>query len=229
MAKGSKKAGNRKAGKRTASGQLSRSKEAVAERAAIAHRETFEEGPMQTVLKARRRHSKEFREPHKPSEWEQPVSIICKETGTVTPPLYATAMHRQIWKRERRPVTKEEAAKLVDLGSILGKMKAAGHITAREAAAGSDYCQRYITYAATHGLPRPTPQGPAYGEVRGASRPERIKAAIAARSAHEADQRILRHCSAGVTWAIKRACVLEDAAPRHLVKEGLAALVSNGR
>ena len=192
----------RKPGKRTATGQLSRSKAAKADRAATEQRTAFEDGPMQTVLKARRRHKATFREPHDPARYR---------------------------RKDAAPVTRDEARALADQGSVLGRMKAAGHITPEEVAAGADYCQRYITYAALNGLPRPTPQGAAYGEVRGASRPERIRAAIAAKAAHDTDQRILRHCSAGVVWAIKRACVLDEAAPPHLVSEGLKALIANGR
>lgn len=124
-----------------------------------------------------------------------------------------------------RPVGKDEAVRLGKRGSVLGCMADDKHITAEMQAAGDDYCQRYMAYAALNGMPRPTPQGPAYGEVRGGSRPDRIKAAMAAKAEHFADQRVLTHCSAGVRWAIKRACVLDEAAPPHLVREGLIALM----
>ncbi|MEP2955541.1 MAG: hypothetical protein ABJN39_09390 [Sulfitobacter sp.] len=124
-----------------------------------------------------------------------------------------------------RPVGKDEAVRLGKRGSVLGCMADDRHITAEMQAAGDDYCQRYMTYAALNGMPRPTPQGPAYGEVRGGSRPERLRAAQAAKDEHFADQRVLTHCSAGVRWAIKRACVLDEAAPPHLVREGLMALM----
>lgn len=127
--------------------------------------------------------------------------------------------------RATRPVGKDEAVRLGKRGSVLGCMADDKHITAEMQAAGDDYCQRYMTYAGLNGMPRPTPQGPAYGEVRGGSRPERIRAAIAAKAEHFADQRVLTHCSAGVRWAVKRACVLDEAAPPHLVREGLMALM----
>lgn len=125
-----------------------------------------------------------------------------------------------------RPVGKDEATRLSKRGSVLQRMADDGSITPEMMAAGDDYCERYIAYASLNGMPRPTPQGPAYGAVRGGTRPERIKAAIAAKAEHMADQRVLTtHCAAGVRWAIKRACVMDEAAPVHLVREGLIALV----
>jgi hypothetical protein len=196
----------RKNGKRTASGQLSRSAEARAEARQAAERVSFEQGPMQTVLQARRRHRRAI---------------------TV-----AIESNPQPWRKaDATPVSKEQMVrqKLRERGSIIGVMWAEGKLTAQELAAGNDYCQRYLSYASLNGLPRPTPQAPSYGEVRGGSRPERIRAAIAAKAAHVEDQRILRHCSAGVVPAIMRACVRDEAAPTHQVKEGLAALVKAGR
>ena len=186
--------------KYTTSGQPSRSKEAKAINETI----RFEEGPMQTVLKARRNMRKTFREPKDAPKW--------RESAT-------------------RPVSKDEVRnhKLDARGSVLGRLWADGEITADERRAGEDYCQRYTTYAALSGLPRPTPQGPAYGEVRGGGRPERISATIAARAAHDEDQRILRHCGAGVMAAIKRSCVRDEPSPVHQIKEGLRALVDAGR
>lgn len=139
---------------------------------------------------------------------------------------------RDKWRAKTSgPVSKEQAAthKLDARGSVLGIMWADGHITAQDREAGADYAQRYGTYAALVGLPRPTPQAQAYGEVRGTSRPENIRAARMAKAAHDADQHVLRHCSAGVMWAITRACVMDEAAPLHLVQEGLRALVKAGR
>ncbi len=193
----------RKKVKRTASGQPSRSAEAKADAVRVA----FEEGPMQVALKARRRHAVTFKEP-------------------------ANAASASKWrKRDARPVSKDEmtAEKLQHRGSVIGRLWADGRITDQQLAAGSDYCERYIRYAALHGLPAPTPQGISYGEVRGGSRPDRLRAAMEAKRQHDADQNILRKCSAGVIWAIKRACVLDDAAPEHMICEGLQALVSAGR
>ena len=185
---------------RTATGQPSRSAASKANDATI----RFEEGPTQTVLQARRKMRKEFSEPDDAQKWRKSVA---------------------------KPVTKDEVRnhKLDARGSILGSMWADGKITADERRAGEDYCERYTTYASLAGLPRPTPQGPAYGEVRGGNRPERIGATIAARKAHDADQHILRHCGSGVMVAIKRACVRDEAAPIHQVKEGLSALANAGR
>ncbi|WP_386681858.1 hypothetical protein [Loktanella sp. R86503] len=187
----------RKAGKRTKSGQLSRAKDEV-------DRRTFEESDTQTVLKARRRHRREFTQPADAEAWR---------------------------KKDAAPVTKAQATlhKLDARGSILGILWAEGKITAQEREAGQDYCQRYIKYASTNGLPRPTVQGCAYGEVRGNSRPDNIRAAIAAKEAHRVDQNILRKCSSGVIPAIMRACVREEKAPLHQIKEGLQALVQEGR
>ena len=124
-----------------------------------------------------------------------------------------------------RPVSKDEAVRLGKRGSVLGCMADEQIITAEMLAAGDDYCQRYTKYASLNGLPRPTPQGPAYGAVRGGTRAENTRAANVAKADHMADQRALTHCSAGVRWAIRRACVMDEAAPPHLVREGLIALI----
>ena len=203
MGKGDKK---RKPGKRTPSGRLSRSKAAVAERREEDKRAAFEAGPMQTVLQARNRKRAAFKQP--------------------------SAKHARKWRdKATRPVSKAEVKerRLMQRGSVLGRMLADGAISEQMAAAGDDYCQRYISYAATNGLPRPTPQAMAYGEVRGGSRAENLRIAAISKAEHFQDQRILRQCSAGVLWAIKRACVLDEPAPVRLVVEGLKALLANGR
>lgn len=204
MGKGDKKAHNRKAGKRTPSGRLSRAKDQVAQRQQDAERQAFEEGPQQTVLKARRRHRQKFREPANPDAWRE---------------------------EQRKPVSKPQAKKqrLDARGSVLGRMWADGQITDQQRAAGDNYCARYLRYAALNGMPRVTPKVGSYGEVTGGSRAERLDAAMAAKAEHDRDQAILRHCTAGVRWAMKRACVTDEAAPAHLVKEGLQALVDEDR
>ena len=164
----------------------------------------FEEGPTQTVLQSRRRHRRVFKQP-KDDKWAE---------------------------KDRSPVTKDQvkAMKLNERGSILGVMFAQGYITAQERTAGEDYCDRYGTYAQLSGLPKPTAKGASWGGAGGRSnRQENISATIAAKAAHMADQRVLTQCSAGVTWAMKRACVRDEPATPHLVKEGLAALVRAGR
>ncbi|RVV99681.1 hypothetical protein EKE94_03085 [Mesobaculum littorinae] len=113
--------------------------------------------------------------------------------------------------------------------SVIGWMWADGKITDGKHSAALDYCQRYAAYAALNGLPRPMPQGPSYGVVRGGSRLERIRAAIAVKEEHMCDQHILLSCTAGVLWAIKRACVTDEAAALHQIREGLAAFVNAGR
>lgn len=128
---------------------------------------------------------------------------------------------------DKRPVTKEQAKalRLTDRGSFLGNLMADGKLTAEQVEAGENYCQRYIAYAVLNGLPKITPQIAGYGAVRGMSRVERLDAAMAAKAVYSADQSRLRHCSAGVRQAIKRACVLDEPAPVHLVREGLDALL----
>lgn len=196
MGKGSKRAHNRKDGKRTASGRLSRSAEATKE----AERVAFEQGPTQTVLQARRRHRRPFTEPSDPDNWRE---------------------------RNAKPVSKAQAKELhLDrLGSVLGRLYDRGEITLEQMLAGDAYGQRYQLYASLNGIPRPTPQGPRYGEVLGSSRADRIKAAIAAKQDHNRDLLILKHCPAGTAWAIHRACVTDEAAPPHLIRAGLAALI----
>ena len=203
MGRGDRK---RKPGKRTASGRLSRSKTAIAERKASDQKAAFEAGPMQTVLQARNRQLGKFSQPNPNSAAK--------------------------WRaKATRPVSKEEVKerRLMQRGSVLGRMLADGLISEQMAAAGDDYCQRYISYAAMNGLPRPTPQAMAYGEVRGGSRAENLRLAAISKAEHLQDQRILRQCRAGVMWAMKRSCVLDEPAPVQLVIEGLRALLANSR
>lgn len=207
MGKGDKRSARRKPGPRTPSGQLSRSKAALAERQEHSQRQAFEEGPQQVVLQARNRKRLPFSQPN-------------------------TEKDAQKWREKAtRPVSKDETRqrRLMERGSVLGRLRASGAISEKMATAGEDYCQRYLTYSATNGIPLPTAKVASYGAVRGGSRPDNIAAALAAKAAHYEDQRILRHCSAGASWAIKRACVLDEEAPLHLVVEGLRALVREGR
>ncbi|WP_422073914.1 hypothetical protein [Tranquillimonas rosea] len=204
MGKGDKNHRNRKAGPREPSGKLSRKPDHVEQRRSEAAAKAFEESEMQTALMARRRHRREFREPVDPKSWRE---------------------------KDAKPVSKQQMKnqQLDKRGSVLGSMWADGDITEEQHAAGLDYCERYISYSALNGLPRPTAQAASYGAVRGGSRPDRLKAAMAAKADHAEDQRILRQCSAGVTWAIKRACVTDEQAPVKQVREGLQALVNAGR
>jgi hypothetical protein len=199
-----KRAHNRKSGPREPNGRPSRRKGDTARRHEEAERLAFEDGPMQTVLRARRRHKAAFREPTDPDKYQ---------------------------RRDARPVSKQEMReqKLDARGSYLGTLWADGKITDQELAAGQDYCHRYREYAALNGLPAPTPKVGSYGEIRGGSRPDRIARARAARAQHETDQAILRSCAAGTRWAMRRACILDEPAPLRLVKTGLAELVKHGR
>lgn len=154
---------------------------------------------MQTVLRARRRHKRKINDDY--------------------------------IEDDKKPVTKQQMKnmKLLDRGSFLGRLHAEGEITDRELSAGQDYCQRYITYASLNGLPRPTAKGSNIGVSGGGSRPDRLEAAIRSKAAHMDDMAILRGCSAGVIWAMKRGCITDDEAPVSLVREGLRALVDSGR
>ena len=203
MGKGDKRAHNRKSGKRTASGRLSRSTAAVSERQEEERKQEFSQDARQTVYQARYRHRLKFRQPE-----EQKAADTWR-------------------KKVTSPVEKQQVKqhKLDRRGSVLGKWLADGKLTEEQVSAGEDYCQRYVRYAALNGLPRATPAGASYGDVRGGSRALRIEAAQKAKAAHAVDQAKLRHCRAGVRWAIKRACVLDEAAPLSMVKEGLDALL----
>lgn len=179
--------------------------------------------------KASRKRKDVVREPNgRASRRREDVERVAFEEGPHQTVLQA---RRRVLKgimpidRATRPVSKDEAVRLGKRGSVLACMVEDNHITPEMQAAGDDYCARYIAYAGTNGLPRPTPQGPAYGAVRGGSRPERISAAIAAKKDHMVDQSALVHCTSGVRWAIRRACVMDEAAPPHLVREGLIALM----
>jgi hypothetical protein len=180
----------RKEGARTASGKLSRSKEATERRA-------YEDSPIQTVMQARRR--------------------ALNGVNSI--------------EADRRPVTKEQTAALGlnHRGSVLGRWKCDGLLDAAQQQAGEDYCQRYRAYSGAMGLPKPTAQIGAYGAVSGGGRPEDIERTQRAKLQHGIDQRILTQCSAGVMWAMKRACVCDEPAAVHLVSEGLRALVAAKR
>ena len=132
-----------------------------------------------------------------------------------------------------RPVSKDEAAKrrLMDRGSVLGRLWADGVITAQELAAGNDYCDRFLAYSRLTGLPSPTISSVPLGDARGRGlAPDRPAAAERAREAHYQDQHLLRATGElGVLWSMERACIRDEEAPARLVKLGLAALVAAGR
>ena len=179
---------------RTASGQLSRSKSAKAIRHEEIERQSFEEGPQQTVLRARRRQAKGVR--------------------TI--------------EADRRPVSKDEAKRLRlhDRGTILGQWLAEGKLTLEQVQAAGDYAMRYEAFRSLNGLPKPTAKIASYSDTHGGiARPERIRAAKAAKAAHMADQAKLRHCTAGTRDAMRKACIAETPAPFHLVLEGIKALM----
>ena len=181
----------RKTGKRTASGQLSRSREARDEH----KRRAFSDDVRQTVWAARLR------------------------------------LKRGVRSVRAGIVTKDQVIthQLDHRGSVLGRLWADGKITQQELRAGEEYCARYRAYASLNGLPQPVPVAPAYGAVRGGTRPERLKAAALAKAEHNTDRAILQACIAGTQWAIRRACVEDIRAPLFLVKLGLEALVRAGR
>lgn len=185
----------RKRGKRTATGQLSRSKSAVTQRRQDAARERFEDGPTQVVLQARRRHKRGVR------------SI----------------------EADRKPVSKEQAKnmRLYDRGTILGNWLAEGKLTLEQVAVAGDYAARYEAYRRLNGLPSPTAKTASYSDApRGAEdKRDRVRAAMMAKAAHDADQAKLRHCTAGTRQAMRRACITEDPAPLHLVVEGINSLM----
>lgn len=210
----------RKAGKRTASGQLSRSREARDEH----KRRAFSDDARQTVWGARLRHKRGSREAHPPGK-----TLAIAGDNTMGYPII-----REIKVAAPEPantVTKDQVVthKLDHRGSALGRLWADGKISQQELRAGEEYCARYRAYAALNGLPQPVPTAAAYGAVRGGSRPERLRAAAIAKAEHNADRAILRKCIAGTQWAIQRVCVEDTAAPLFLVKKGLAALVQAGR
>jgi hypothetical protein len=201
MGKSNTKSHRRQEGQRTASGALSRSKAARQQRQAAQEMQRFEEAPQQVVWSARRRVLSEFSEPQDAAKWRA---------------------------RYMAPVTKAElkATGLEQAGSVLGRLQVVGDLSKEQMSAGEDYCQRYVDYAVLNGLPKLTAKTSSYSEVRGRiNRPERLAAAMAAKDAHLKDQRRLATCSAGVKWAIKRACVLDEEAPLHLIREGLNALL----
>lgn len=182
---------------RTASGRPSRSKEA----AEYAERVAFENGPQQTVLQARRNHIGAFKEPTNAEAYRAELAAT---------------------------VSKEQAkaAKLHNRGTVLGNLWADGKITDQMLAAGNDYAQRYAAYASLNGLPLPNPASSSYGAVRGGERPERLRAAVAARVAHKADADALYGCGHGVRDAVHKVAVLDTRAPLRLVVKGLKRLAT---
>lgn len=206
MAKAGRK---RKQGPRTKSGRL-----AV----------PFEENSMQTVLQARRRHA---RPPQEPTE--AAVAAMCEKTG-LDAYRAREALSAQILASDKKPVTKEAAKTLRRLGSVVAEMAERGQITEEERAAGDDHAARFRRYAILNGLPMPHPKGASMDATGGIStRAERIKAAAHAADEYGKDKTILRHCGAGVAWAVHRACIMDMPAPPAMVKAGLAELVRNKR
>lgn len=206
MAKAGRK---RKPGPRTKSGRL-----AV----------PFEENSMQTVLQARRRHQ---RPPHEPTD--AAVSAMCERTG-LAPYAAREALSQRVLADDKKPVTKEAAKTLRRLGTVLHAMAERGQISEAERAAGDDYAARHGRYTSLNGLPSPHPKGASIDATGGAStRPERLRAAAAAKADHMRDAAILRQCGAGVAWAVHRACIMDMPAPPLMVREGLAQLVAHNR
>lgn len=197
---------------REPSGRLSRKKEDVATRA-------FEEGPQQTVLQARRRTNEPF---------SQPVDTWSLDEREVLKSDEACKKWRE---RMTAPVSKGEASRkgLLERGTVLWSLCADGEITREQAAAGDNFAARYVRYASLNGLPKITPSGSSYGDVRGGSRPERLEAARLAKADHMIDRRIIMSCSAGAWWAMVRTCVENEPAPIYLLKLALSALVENER
>jgi hypothetical protein len=177
--------------------------------------QAFEEGPQQVVLRARRRARK-------------PVPVL--ECAGRQPTVQEITDHKQkteaYRQADQKPVTKDQAKsqKLSERGSVLGNWLADGLLTREQVQIGEDYCARFMAYTSLNGLPRATAGISGYGDIRGGTQPDRIKAAVAAKAAHMADQARLRHCTAGVRAAMRRACVTDDPAPLHLVREGIDAL-----
>lgn len=201
MGKGSRKSPNRKTGRRTASGALSRSKAAKQERQEVEDVRSFAEAPQQVVWQARRRQQTAFQEPENSATWRS---------------------------KQLAPVTKAEVQKHgLDLaGSILGRLVVQGELTKEEMAAGEDYCDRYLRYTALNGLPRPTPRMLRYSAVKGrANTADRIEAAVAVKKAHFRDRRALDQCGEAVRLAVEQASVHDQPAPIKALKIGLNALI----
>lgn len=184
----------------------------------------FEENSMQTVLQARRRHA---RPPQEPTD--AAVSAMCEKTG-LAPYQAREALSAKIKADDKKPVTKEAAKTLRRLGSVLAEMAERGQITEAERAAGDDHAARFQRYASLNGIPSPNPRGASLDAIGGHStRGERIRAAAHAKDEYGRDTTILRHCGAGVAWAVHRACIMDMAAPPLMVKAGLAELVRHNR
>lgn len=151
---------------------------------------------------------------------------------------FEDAPQQVVWQARRRqqhgpmPITKattsvgpEEAKRLSQRGSVLARMLADGLISKDQLAAGEDYCQRYMRYAALVGLPRHTPQGSSWGEINGLSSPDRTDEAMIAKREHAVDCAALTQCSAGVSLMVQRVCVSDEDGAPNLLKEGLDALI----
>jgi hypothetical protein len=197
MGRGDRKWKPRKSGKREPNGRLSRVAADVADRRDESARRSFEDGPTQTVLRARRRQHKG-------------VQSVGKDKAPVT-----KAQAHDMRLMDRGSVLGNWLAD----EKLTGDQVQVGEDYCRRYLAYASLnglplpTAKIASYSDSQG-----------GK---GTRPERIEAAIAAKAAHMEDQRILRHCSPhNIIWAIGRACVRDEMAPLDLVRIGLTALTN---
>lgn len=142
---------------------------------------------------------------------------------------------QQVWQTRARhlghiaadPLNKDtiSALRLDMRGSVLGRWLADGKLTPKQVAAGEDYAHRRLRFRALTGLPPETPAAASYGAVRGGGADPDPEVADRARRAYTDAQAALAMHGPAVRFAMHRACVLDVAAPVHLVRIGCRALI----
>ena len=125
------------------------------------------------------------------------------------------------------PVTKAQVQRhRLDLGETpLETWLRTGALTAEQVAAAEAYAIRRADFCAAYGLPMGLPTAASYGATRGGSAPLDEEAAMKAKAALRACERLLNDCGRRVKWAMDEAAIHNRRAPVHLVRAGCDALI----
>lgn len=124
------------------------------------------------------------------------------------------------------PVSKEDARRLMQRTTILGQLRADGHITQEQEEAGRAYAELLHRHAAIIGLPRGAPVSVSYGVVRGGASPPTEETIRAVREAYRAATRALTRHGVAVKYVTDDAVTRTEGRPKslRLLTVGLDAL-----
>lgn len=199
MGRGSKKSSQRKEGRRTPSGRLSRSKSAKRASRDRAERQAFEDGPQQTVLQARRRQLRGVKcmeADRAPVSKDQAHKLRLRDRGSVL----------GIWMADGK-LTRDQVRAGEDYCQRYGRYAQLCGLP-KPTAKISSYSD------ARGGGSRPD-------RIEAARRAK-------AEHDHDRNI-LRHCSPHNVLWAMKRACVLDEVAPLDLVRAGLDALLAHNR